>query len=322
MSSLRLGSLELQGRILLSPMEGVSDVGFRRLCYEGGAAFTFTEMIRARGIVKNNKSTLDLVDTWDADVPTGIQLMVVNERELSQALQRIEELAFSTTPRFANLRAVDLNFGCPSPEVVKIGAGPALLKRRAKMRAIFEALAAFKKTTKLPIGAVGAKIRLGLNEVEQQHKVYLPLVELAGEFLDYLIVHARHAKQRSRDKPTWSAIAECKRVARLPIIGNGDVVTGEDARRMFDETGCDGIMVARGAIKNPWVFRELDGLVERAAFTVEDVERAERAWLSSVEQHGTKEKFVEYHRQNFARLKETAKGGARAFVVPKNAHID
>lgn len=321
MTGLVIGDLALRGRVLCSPMEGVSDVGFRRLCWQGGAALVFTEMIRARGMVKNNKSTFDLIDTWDDDVPTGLQLMVANEREVDGALRRLEELATTTDPRFKNIRVVDLNFGCPSPDVVRIGAGPALLKRRAKLTAIFVALRAFKQATSLPIAAVGCKIRLGLNQHEADHKVFLPVVELASEHLDYVIVHARHAAQRSRDKPHWPAVGEAKRVATVPVIGNGDVVTGADARRMFETTGCDGIMVARAAIANPWIFDELEGRVPQARFGVDDVERGLALWRDAVARHGAKDKFREFHQQNFARLRDVAAGRAAPLVVPRNAHI-
>jgi tRNA-dihydrouridine synthase B len=321
-SGLVIGKLALRGRVVCSPMEGVSDVGFRALAWQGGAALTFTEMIRARGIVKNNKSTLDLIDTIDESVPTGLQLMVVNERELLGALRRIEELAFTTTPRFQNIRVVDLNFGCPSPDVVQIGAGPALLKRRAKLAAIFTALRAFQRETKLPIAAVGCKIRLGLNQQEAEHKVFLPVVELAGEHLDYIVVHGRHAKQRSRDKPDWHAIKEAKARARIPMLGNGDVFSGKDAKRMFEETGVDGIMVARAAIRNPWIFDELEGRVEHARFSVEQVGAAEAAWHALAARIGTKDKYREFHLENFRRLKDAAAGKSVAAVVPKNAHID
>lgn len=321
MSALTLGSLQLRGRVLCSPMEGVSDVGFRRLAWQGGAALVFTEMIRARGLVKNNKSTFDLIDTWESDVPTGLQLMVVNERELEGGLRRVEELATSSLPRFKNISVVDLNFGCPSPDVVRIGAGPALLKRRSKLTAIFQALRAFKASTTLPVKAVGCKIRLGLNQTEADHKVFLPVVELASEHLDYVIVHARHAGQRSRDKPYWPAIAEAKARAKVPVIGNGDVTTGEDARRMFETTGCDGIMVARAAIKNPWIFDELEGRTAKATFTVDDVDRAATTWRDLAARYGAKDKYREFHEQNFARLREAAQGKTTTVVVPKNAHI-
>jgi tRNA-dihydrouridine synthase len=169
-----LGGHVIASPFLLAPLEGVSDVGFRRLCFEQGAALTFTEMIRARGLAKHNKATFDLIDTFDAAVPTGIQLMTTGASELLDALSVVEELSKTTHPHWQNITAVDLNFGCPSKDIIQIGAGPAMLKRRSRIEAIFNALAAWKTTTTLPIKSVSAKIRLGLNQGEQDHKVFLP----------------------------------------------------------------------------------------------------------------------------------------------------
>jgi hypothetical protein len=138
--SLALGGLSLQSPFLLAPLEGVSDAGFRRLCFEQGAGLTFTEMIRARGLAKRNKSTIELVDTFHKDVPTGVQLMTTSANELLDALGVLNELAQTTHPHIAHVVAVDLNFGCPSKDIVQIGAGPAMLKRRAKITSILEAL--------------------------------------------------------------------------------------------------------------------------------------------------------------------------------------
>ncbi len=249
-----LGKLELKNPFILAPMESVSDCAWRRLCAEQGAALTFTEMVRANALARGNKSTAELIDTHDAEVPTGVQLLVANERELAAALRTLEQL-----PQASNLCAVDLNFGCPSPEVIRAGAGPALLKRRAKLEAIFETLRAWQRTTPLRIGAVGAKIRLGLNRLEQDQKVYLPIVELANQHLDYLTIHARHARQDSTSPPTWSAVAEAVARARIPIIANGDLTCADDWRRVSAETGASFALIARAAIRSPWVFRGLTG---------------------------------------------------------------
>lgn len=319
--TLRLGSLELKSPFLLAPMESVSDAAFRRLCWQLGAGYTFTEMIRARGIVRNNKSTLELIDSHDPEVPTGVQLLVVNEKELEAALDRLEALSRSSHPHFRNLTAVDLNFGCPSPEVIRVGAGPALLKRRAKLRAIFEVLNAWKKTTSLPIGAIGAKIRLGLNRREQDQKVYLPIIELANDTLDYLVVHARHARQESTDRPTWSAIGELKERARIPVIGNGDVVTPADWERMRNETGADGAMIARGAIRSPWAFRALTGTGPGEP-TLEEVDAAEAAYDALAARFGSKEKYRTWHREGFRRMRARLMGKALVgAAMPKNAHM-
>jgi tRNA-dihydrouridine synthase B len=312
---MKIGSLQLQSNVLLSPLEGVSDIGFRQLCYQNGAGITWTEMIRASGIVRRNKATLDLIDTHDPSTLTGIQLFVANERELSVTLYQLEQLAFSSMPHLKNIRAVDLNFGCPSPEIIRIGAGPALLKRTNKMSTIFKVLHDWKGRTSLDIGAVGVKIRLGLTQMEQDHKVYLRLLDAANAQLDYLTVHARHAKQMSRDIPSWNAIKEVKELATIPIIGNGDVFGKASAEKLFAQTKCDGIMVARAAIQSPWIFRELTG---KGAGTPspEELEAAERTYFDIAKKYSVKEKYLEFHTKNFLRMKQ---GTALAF--PKNSNL-
>lgn len=318
---MKLGGLTLATPFLLSPMESVSDAPWRRLCWSLGAGFTWTEMIRARGITRNNRSTLELIDSWDAEVPTGLQLMVVNEGELEEALARIERLATSTHPHFQNLRAVDLNFGCPSPEVIRVGAGPALLKRKHKLRAIFEVLRRFQRSTSLPIRAVTAKIRLGLNRMEMDQQVYLPIVELANELLDALTVHARHAREASNTAAHWAAIAEVKRRATIPIIGNGDVTSLDSAQRLMRETGCDGVMVARGAIRSPWIFRELTGRGSGLP-TLEELDRAEAEWREGATRLGSKPKFFEWHAEGFRRMRARVTGQALAGPsMPKTEHM-
>jgi tRNA-dihydrouridine synthase B len=306
-STLRLGSLSLASPFLLAPLESVSDAPFRRWCWSLGAGLTWTEMIRARALARGNRSTLELIDSWEADVPTGLQLMAVNESELRLALTTVEQLAASTHPHFGNLCAVDLNLGCPSPAVIQVGAGPALLKRRAKLRALFQTLADWKRATPLRIGAVGAKIRLGINRSEQDQRVYLPVVEVANDTLDYLTIHARHARQLSTDPPSWGAIAEAKAKATIPIIGNGDVFSRADAERLFAAGGCDGVMVARAAIRSPWVFR---ALTQRGPEdpTAAELDAAERRYFEEAERLGSKAKFLEWHREGFRRMRQRLSG--------------
>lgn len=320
-STLQLGGLSLASPFLLAPLESVSDAPFRRLCWELGAGLTFTEMIRARGIARNNASTLDLIDSHDADVPTGLQLMVANEKELVEALEKVEALAATTHPRFRNLVAVDLNFGCPSPEVIRIGAGPALLKRRSKVRAIFEALRDWKSKTTLPVKAVSAKIRLGINRRELDEKVYLGVVEAANDTLDFLTVHARHGRQDSTEAPWWDAIGEVKARAKLPIIANGDVFSRADAERLHAQTGCDGFLIARGAIRSPWIFCEL-----RAAGpglpSADELTAAETRYFADAERLGSKLKYREWHREGFRRLRARIEGKpVSGPALPANEHM-
>ncbi|MFT3708674.1 MAG: tRNA-dihydrouridine synthase family protein [Archangium sp.] len=315
---LKLGSLELSSPFILAPMESVSDCAYRRVCWDRGASLTWTEMIRARGLTRNNKSTFELIDTFDPEVLTGVQLLVTNEKELIEALSKIEG---STASHLKNIRAVDLNFGCPSPEVIKIGAGPALLKRRSKLEAIFSALGEWKKKTTLPIGAVGVKIRLGLNRMEMDQKVYLPIVELANAHVDYLVIHARHARQDSTEKPTWSAIAEAHARAKIPIIGNGDVVTLDDWDRLRRETSAEGALIARGAIRSPWVFRGLRGLGEGVPASLEELEAAERQYVTLAEKYGSKPKFREWHAEGFRRMRARLEGKPLSSALPPNDNM-
>ena len=186
-STLTLGDLQLKSDVILAPLERVSDVGFRRLCYQHGAALTWTEMVYASDLSRGKAASCDLIDTHDPETLTGVQLLVdrTTARDgwgvdcLNAALAALEEGAAGARPEWRHIRALDLNFGCPDPAVSARGAGPAQLRRRSKMRKLFEALAAWRRVTSLPVGAVGAKIRLGNTLREQQYQVYLPVAEAA-----------------------------------------------------------------------------------------------------------------------------------------------
>jgi tRNA-dihydrouridine synthase len=316
-----LGGLSCPSRFLLAPLEGVSDVGFRRVCFEQGAALTFTEMLRARGLAQKNRATLELVDTFHPQVTTGVQLLATSPQELVDALGVLEDGARGEFPHWQNIVAVDLNFGCPSRDVIQQGAGPALLKRRSRIGAIIDALAKWKTTTSLPVRAVSIKIRLGLNAKEAEHRVFVPVVEMASAAkLDWITVHARHAGQRSRDKPDWSAIGEAKRVATIPVVGNGDVRTADDARRLHEQTGCDAFLIARAAIASPWAFRALRGQGDAGA-SADEIERERVRYDETATRVRTKDKYRQFHRDNFARLAMEARGQRADVVVPKNAHM-
>jgi tRNA-dihydrouridine synthase B len=169
---------------------------------------------------------------------------------------------------------------------------------------------------------VGVKIRLGLNRPEQDQKVYLPIVELANEHLDYLVIHARHARQASSDKPTWSAIAEAKARARIPIIGNGDIVTRADWERLQQETGADGALIARGAIKSPWVFRGLRGLGPGQPTSTAELDEAEQQYRALASKYGTKPKFLEWHHEGFRRMRARLRGEPeKGPALPANEHM-
>ncbi len=348
---LLVGKLSLKSRVLLSPLEGVSDIGFRSLCFQNGAALTWTEMVRAAAITRNNAATLALIDTFDPNVPTGLQLLVKSSKELIEALTKLEHLANTNSQmkHFHNICAIDLNFGCPSRDIIQIGCGPAMLKRKTKLNEIFQALKMWKEHTTLQnIQAVGCKIRLGLNPSEQTNKVYLPIIEMANRTgLDYITVHARHGMQRSSLPAYWPAIKEIKSHATFPVIGNGDVWTRQDMIRMLQETGCDAVMIARSAIRNPWIFRDLATITHpitpinnnnttdstnsssssssssSSIPTVAEVDDALIAYQKHCELYGSKGKYEQFNTFNLQRIKEsiTAQRYDYPYKGPKTVHL-
>lgn len=265
--------------VWLSPMEGVSDLGFRYLCAKAGADMTFTEMIRADAIVRGNQATLELIDTH-MSFPQGIQLIVSKPAILRKALEKID---------FTNITAVDLNFGCPSPEVVRRGGGPALLKRIKRMK---DLLFVLKKYSPVPCGI---KIRLGLNKKEKRNKIYLRVIELANEAeLDWVTVHPKTADQNSREPIDLDALKEIIEIAKIPIIGNGFVTDQKSAKEMFD-LGCSGVMIARAAIGNPWIFNEIKGNKSK-----KDYKKAFKNYKKIAADYGTRQKYFNYHKKIFA----------------------
>ncbi|MBI2112250.1 tRNA-dihydrouridine synthase family protein [Candidatus Woesearchaeota archaeon] len=287
----------LFGRLWLSPMEGVSDLGFRTICNDSGASLTFTEMIRASSLVQGNKATLSLVDTFTHSPPTGIQLLVNKKEILQKALAMIREGIETKDGRFSNLSVIDLNFGCPSPEIIQIGQGPAMLKRITRMK---ELLTVLRKESPLPCGI---KIRLGLNDREKKEKIYLRILEIANDLgLDYLTVHPKTAADSSLAPIDWKALEEIISHAKIPIMGNGFVVDGPSARKMLD-AGCKAVMIARASVGNPHIFSEIETFLTTgrkiAPANPSDYQAAWKRYSSIATRYGTNKKYYEYHQKMF-----------------------
>ena len=276
-------------------MEGVSDLGFRSICAKRGADMTFTEMIRADALVRNNKATIELIDTYLKDVPTGLQLLASKPEILRKALAIISKKREEGDPLYLNISCIDLNFGCPSKDVITKGAGPALLKREQRMR---DLLIILKKESPVPCGM---KMRIGLGQADKKNKVYLRVVELANEIgLDWITVHPKTADERSFDPIDYDALREIVHLSKVPIIGNGFVIDGKSAKRLLD-MGCAGVMIARGAIVNPWVFEEIKEYLKTGKVTKREKDYgavlAEYEYLAI--QYNAKDKFLTYHRKTF-----------------------
>ncbi len=247
---LQVKGLTLQQRILQSPMAGCTDLAYRRIARDFGCDLAFCEMVRAEAIVRGDRGTRALVRTEPWDHPLGMQLFGRDPGLMAESARILQGLGADV---------IDVNLGCPVPKIVKSGCGSALLKEPEQVGRIIEAMA---RAVPVP---VTIKMRTGIDEGDEQR--FIELIRIACEAgVGAITVHGRTREQRMRGEANHAAIRLARETATVPVIGNGNVYDGEDAERMIEETGCDGVMLARGALGNPWIFRQIaDYLAGRPA---------------------------------------------------------
>lgn len=244
-SKLKIGNVSLEGNIVLAPMAGVTDLPFRLLCKEQGADLICTEMVSAKGIFYNNKNTEDLLRIDDRERPVSLQLFGSDSDIISEMAKKIEH---------RNFDILDINMGCPVPKVVNNGEGSALLKNIPLAAKIIE------KTVKAIDKPVTVKFRKGFGADEVQAIEMAKAAEAAGAAA--VAVHGRTREQYYSGKADWEIIAKVKDTVSIPVIGNGDIFTPEDAKNMMEQTNCDGVMIGRGAQGNPWIFHQIKTYLE------------------------------------------------------------
>ena len=240
---LRIGPLTLDVPVVLAPMAGITNTAFRRLCREYGAGLYVSEMITSRALVERTRESMRLIRHHESETTRSIQLYGVDPKTVAQAV----------TMLVAEDRAdhIDLNFGCPVPKVTKKGGGAALPWKRDLFRAIVEG--AVKAAGPVPLTI---KMRKG---IDSDHLTYLEAAKAAqGAGVASIALHARTAAEYYSGTADWSAIAALKQaITDVPILGNGDIWSADDAIRMVAETGCDGVVVGRGCLGRPWLFGDL-----------------------------------------------------------------
>ncbi|MEY8392901.1 tRNA dihydrouridine synthase DusB [Lachnospiraceae bacterium 45-W7] len=240
MRKLKIGNVVLENNLVLAPMAGVCDLPFRVLCKEQGAGLLCMEMVSAKGIYYRNKNTEMLLATTQQERPVSLQLFGADPEIMSEMAKCIEERPFDI---------LDINMGCPVPKVVNNGEGSALMKQP---QLVYEIVSKIVKAIHKP---VTVKIRKGFDEEHINAVEIAKIAEEAGAAA--IAIHGRTREQFYSGRADWDIIRQVKEAVSIPVIGNGDLLSGRDVQAMEEQTGCDGFMIGRAAQGNPWIFRQV-----------------------------------------------------------------
>ncbi|MBT3251013.1 MAG: tRNA dihydrouridine synthase DusB [Candidatus Marinimicrobia bacterium] len=239
---MKIGDLSIDNPVFLAPMAGVTDHAFRVICRSMGAGVVYSEFVSSEGIIRENQKTLDMMNFTEDERPIGIQIFGHNPEVVGKSAKLIRE-------RF-NPDIIDINYGCPVPKVVKKGAGSGALRDLVLMEDITRSVV--ENAGDIP---VTIKMRAGIDNNTTVAIEAGGLLENCGARA--ITLHPRSMKQLYTGSANWELIKELKNAVNIPVIGNGDIQNASDAMRMFDETGCDGVMIARATQGYPWIFRSI-----------------------------------------------------------------
>jgi tRNA-dihydrouridine synthase B len=237
---MKIGPITLDNKTVLAPLAGITNLPFRLMAKDAGCGLVYSEMISSNGLVYGSQKTLQLLDSVPAEKPLAVQIFGSDPDTMAASAVIVASSGASI---------LDINFGCAVKKIVKTGSGVALMKVPDTARAV---LSAVRKTVRIP---VTIKIRTGWTASGEEALTIARIAEDCG--VDAIAVHPRTASQGFRGKADWSIIAKVKAAVKIPIIGNGDISTAADAEAMFEQTGCDAVMIGRAAIGNLWIFSQI-----------------------------------------------------------------
>lgn len=241
-----IGNVEIKNRIILAPMAGITNIAFRKIIKQFGAGLVYSEMVSDKAILYGNKKTIEMLNVDESEHPISMQVFGGDLESIVEAAKYIDQNS--------NCDIIDINMGCPVNKVLKSDAGSKLLLYPDK---IYEIVKATVEAVSKP---VTVKIRIGFDFEHINCVEVAKLIEKAGA--SAIAIHGRTRSQMYEGKADWSWIKKVKEAVNIPVIGNGDVRTAKDAKRMIDETGVDAVMVGRAALGNPWVVKQMVAYVE------------------------------------------------------------